>query len=87
MTDDELRRELKVAKAENARLTVRAVQLYEALEIMVGYLHEEASDGDGIREEHWDGFQAAKALLTSTELRPAFVAAIAKSALDGSEET
>ena len=58
---------LDAAEAEVARLTARAGELHEALRLMVHYLQEEASEGDGIREEHWDGYQAAEVLLNATE--------------------
>jgi hypothetical protein len=38
-------------------------QLYEHLALMVQYLEEETSQGDGIADEHSDGYEAAKALL------------------------
>jgi hypothetical protein len=41
-------------------------EFHELLALMVRYLHEETSQGDGLAEEHWDGYQAAKDLLART---------------------
>jgi hypothetical protein len=38
-------------------------QLYEHLALMVRYFEEETAQGDGVAEEHSDGYGAAKALL------------------------
>ena len=48
-----------------ARVGIMALQgeLHEHLALMVRYLHEETSSGDGIAECHVDGYEAAKSLL------------------------
>lgn len=38
-------------------------QLYEHLALLVRYFEQETSQGDGIAEEHFDGYMAAKSLL------------------------
>lgn len=41
-------------------------ELREHLAMMVRYLEEETRAGDGICEEHYDGYMAAKRLLEAT---------------------
>lgn len=41
-------------------------ELHEHLALMVRYLEEETSQGDGIAEQHWDGYQGAKSVLVRT---------------------
>lgn len=51
-----------------ARVGIMALQgqLHDHLALMVGYLEEETSAGDGIQEQHFDGYTAAKSLLART---------------------
>jgi len=43
-------------------------ELHEHLALMVRYLEEESNscDGNGVSDEHWDGYRAAKVLLSDT---------------------
>ena len=56
------------AEYSASRVGIMATQgeLHEHLALMIHYLAEEAKDGDGIREEHSDGFEAAKLVLSRT---------------------
>lgn len=47
-------------------LRVLVVELRDHLSLMVSYLHDEVSEGDGLREEHSCGYAAAKTLLERT---------------------
>lgn len=51
-----------------ARVGIMALvgELHEHLALMVRYLEEETSQGDGIQERHWDGYQGAKSVLMRT---------------------
>lgn len=51
-----------------ARVGIMALvgELHEHLALMVRYLEEETSQGDGIQERHWDGYQGAKSVLART---------------------
>ena len=54
-----------VADSAAERVRIRALQgeLHEHLALMIRYLEEETRAGDGISDEHFDGFVAAKSLL------------------------
>jgi hypothetical protein len=56
------------AEYSASRVGIMALQgeLHEHLALMVRYLEEEGSQGDGISERHFDGYQAAKSLLART---------------------
>lgn len=54
--------------ASRVGIMARQGELHEHLALMVRYFEEEASSGDGIREEHFDGYEAAKALLTRSSV-------------------
>lgn len=56
---------MMTTKAESTR-KAKLRELHEHLALMVRYFEAEAREGDGIAEVHFDGYQAAKALLVRT---------------------
>lgn len=50
--------------ASRVGIMARQGELHEHLELMVRYLEEETQQGDGIAEHHFDGYVAAKSLVS-----------------------
>src|SRR5690606_705482 len=61
-----LRDQLRRVEGERDEAQRQCGELHEHLALMVRYLEEEASEGDGIAEQHWDGYQGAKSVLMRT---------------------
>src|SRR5690606_24111769 len=53
---------------ERAGILSLVAELHEHLALMVRQFEEETSQGDGIAEEHFDGYVGAKSVLERTEV-------------------